>query len=222
MRFVTPSMLDIAINVPNTDPSLLNVSSELTISTWVKADAVGPTAKRQYIINRQDPFIWDLRATTAGLIEFRLVLDTGYIYCTSNTGIYDGEWHYIAGVYDGSEISIYLDGMLDASMEASGVFKLDDEDPSQARIGVGNRGTTSAGASGWNGLLDDMRVYSSGLTHEVIAQEYANGSGESICAIHLKSDLTGPEDVPDCIVNLYDFAVVAADWLEDSNWPWNL
>ena len=38
---------------------------------------------------------------------------------TGNTVVADGQWHHVAGVYDGSSLKLYVDGQLDASTAAS-------------------------------------------------------------------------------------------------------
>ena len=34
----------------------------------------------------------------------------------------DGQWHHVAGIYDGTNMFIYVDGTLDASQPATGLI----------------------------------------------------------------------------------------------------
>jgi hypothetical protein len=71
-------------------------------------------------------------------------------------------WHYFAYTYDGSTHSIYVDGILrntSGSASNTGV-------PDNIRIGSEN------GAEYFDGILDEMKVYSSALTASQIAIDY--------------------------------------------------
>lgn len=65
--------------------------------------------------------------------------------------IQDGTWHHLAGVLDGAEIKIYIDGALDASMECVGSLT-----PNDGALYIGARGGTGRFL---NGALDELRVY---------------------------------------------------------------
>jgi hypothetical protein len=75
-------------------------------------------------------------------------------------------------------------------------------------------GAESPGAYLLDGSLDDVRIYSYPLDNVAVAQLYYDMTGTPACAGYPNYDLTGPASVPDCRVDLYDFAVVAAEWLE--------
>ena len=45
----------------------------------------------------------------------------GVVGATPNT---DGSWHLIAGVYDSSQLAVYLDGFVDGSTAASGMVEI--------------------------------------------------------------------------------------------------
>ena len=77
-----------------------------------------------------------------------------------------GEWHHVAGVYDGKRMSLYVDGVLDSSQEASGPIGTDGNP-----VLIGENGQIAGRF--WNGLIDDVRVYNYGLTQAQI-QEIRN------------------------------------------------
>jgi hypothetical protein len=74
----------------------------------------------------------------------------------------DGRWHHATGVYDGETLSLYIDGALDVSAEATGKIGQTDK---MVLIGENceKRGRC------WNGLIDDVRIYSYGMTAEEVA-----------------------------------------------------
>ena len=97
------------------------------------------------------------------MLEDRLLIPEnrwGSLY--GQIDVNDGNWHHVAGVYDGEKIYLYLDGRVDRVKPASGGIRLDDR---QVRIG------DNAQHPGrfWNGLIDDVRIYSYGMSPEEVA-----------------------------------------------------
>lgn len=70
-------------------------------------------------------------------------------------------------------------------------------------------------AFSYNGLLDDVRIYSYPLSAVEAARLYTDLTpGSEVCAEYSIFDTTGPVGEPDCRVNIYDFAAMAAQWLD--------
>jgi len=73
----------------------------------------------------------------------------------------DGQWHHVAGVYDGQRIALYVDGELEESVTASGPVALNTEP-----VWLGNN--SAARGEYFNGWLADVRLYGCGLTEAEI------------------------------------------------------
>jgi hypothetical protein len=73
----------------------------------------------------------------------------------------DGQWHHVAGVYDGQRIALYVDGELEESVTASGPVALNTEP-----VWLGNN--SAARGAYFNGWLADVRLYGCGLTEAEI------------------------------------------------------
>jgi hypothetical protein len=74
-------------------------------------------------------------------------------------------------VYDGTKVCLYVDRMLDVTVPAWGSMDKDN-DP----LWIGDEGPW-----GWNGLIDDVRIYSYALSEDEIKALYAGqgpGPGE--------------------------------------------
>ncbi len=86
--------------------------------------------------------------------------------CGDKLNVNDGMWHHVAGVYDGWRIALFVDGQLDASCEASGQMQVNDY-PVVIGDNAEKRGRQ------WNGLIDDVRIYSYALSPDEITALHA-------------------------------------------------
>jgi hypothetical protein len=76
------------------------------------------------------------------------------------------------------------------------------------------------GDSPYIGLLDDIRIWNYPVAPYDIATLYTDfNPGQWVCVSHPELDLTGPENVPDCKVDLYDFLEIAEVWLQCGRIP---
>lgn len=124
----------------------------------------------------------------------------------------EGRWQQICAVYTGTVCRVYVDGLL----RAEGAYEMVSDTTAQLTLGSGPEGLEV-----WEGDLDDVRIYNYALASEEIAQLYYEKTGQGVCLLEHTSpyDLTGPQGVPDCAVDLYDLAMFAANWLEEYDLP---
>lgn len=89
----------------------------LTVEAWLAADDL---SGRTGFVTRTESSEFGLFVSD-GTPDFSVHLDGAYRTVRGTTGMIptDG-WHHLAGVFDGSEIRLYLDGVLVASAPASG------------------------------------------------------------------------------------------------------
>jgi len=146
------------------DPSF-DITQQITISAWIKVNAFD--REWQAIVAKGDR-AWRLQRNWGeSTLEFAcsgLVVpgtNWGQIYGT--TDVNDGHWHHVAGVYDEEKLYLYIDGSLDASAEAPGKIRVNDEP-----VYIGENSQTPNRF--WNGLIDDVRIYSYALSAEEISE----------------------------------------------------
>ena len=65
-----------------------------------------------------------------------------------------GEWRHLAGVVDGKDMFLYVDGVLEKEMPYNGPMQADS---SETEIG-------HAGDGGWMGLIDEVAIYDRALS----------------------------------------------------------
>ncbi len=80
----------------------------------------------------------------------------------------DGKWHHIVMVGHGTKLYLYMNGTLDNFVDASGLPETTDEFP----VLIGENAEETGHY--WNGLIDDVRLYSYALSQAEIAALSAN------------------------------------------------
>ena len=127
----------------------------------------------------------------------------------------DGQWHMLASIWDSGAgtISAYVDGSLLSTWTAT---------PSSfsawnTTMKIGFNGTDYFG-----GAIDNLKVYNYAIAPEDIALEYSDVTGQPGC-IYLDFDgsLFNVDNTGSsyCQVDLADFAVLAASWLNNGYYP---
>ncbi len=99
----------------------------------------------------------------------------------SSTAINDDQFHHVAGTFDGSQISIYIDGVLENTTAYTGTYDLSERN---FRLGNHDQFTNRA----LNGSLDDVRLYNEALSGSQIAALAAipePGTGFLVCCAGL-------------------------------------
>jgi hypothetical protein len=171
--------VDDFINMSN-DTSL-KLGTDFTIEAWIKASAIG--ASYYTLLNRQTaatdrnyflgvqadavgvaaPGALTFRASSAGVAD-ALRLD-------GDTVIDDNLWHHTAVTYDGADLTIYVDGVIDNS-----TAETDAPDLSRGDVMIGSR--SDGGANFFDGIIDEVRIYNTSLTAFEINESFARGIAE--------------------------------------------
>jgi serine/threonine protein kinase len=145
-----------------------DITDEITISVWIK---VAKFDKAWQAVIAKGNSTWRLqRDQTTEALEFAcsgVQATTGTNYYGNLAGhanVNDGKWHHVAGVYDGRRLSLYIDGELDAFTPALAFTRINTS-TDHVLIGM-NAGTQPPPE--WNGLIDDLRIYSYALPPEDI------------------------------------------------------
>jgi len=160
----------------------LNPTTALTVSAWVKFDDANrkSTIVSKWGRSTNSHFSWLLFANwwENGRIDFLVSGDGGsYVGVNSGAGtIVQDKWHHVVGVYDGSSIKLYVDGVLRNNV-TSGV-------PSSLMsvstpLAIGIDYDTGAGDNPYRyfkGSLDEIRLYNRALTGDEVKLLYSDPS----------------------------------------------
>ncbi|MFY9163328.1 MAG: LamG-like jellyroll fold domain-containing protein [Aquirufa antheringensis] len=87
---------------------------------------------------------------------------------TSNNILPVSEWHHIAGVYDGSAMKLYVDGVLNKSENASGSLSTS----VLAKVAIGTGFTDNGLAYKYKGGVDEVRIWNRARTASEILNAY--------------------------------------------------
>jgi len=88
----------------------------------------------------------------------------------SITDIDDGNWHFIAGVYDGEYLRVYVDGVEESSVYIGSTTLYANNEPVII-------GSSRGRAEFWNGIIDEVRIYNRALSEEEIKMLMYNRIG---------------------------------------------
>jgi hypothetical protein len=132
----------------------LNVTGAITVEAWIKTNSVNDQLG---ILERYGQWPFDdggyaLRLNASGRLQFFTLRNNwDWDVVTGSTVLTVGVWHHIAGVFDGTQLRVYLDGVLIGS-KASTFAPISGTTP----LRIGSRGDD--GAHSFNGLIDEARI----------------------------------------------------------------
>jgi hypothetical protein len=142
-----------------------DLTGAMTVAAWIKVDVFD--APEQAIVCKGDT-AWRLQrdAATNGVAFTCRGLTTNRI--ASTTSVNDSKWHHVVGVYTGSQLRIYIDGVLNNSV---GTFGFTSTNNFAVEIG---RNAEIAGRE-FDGAIYDVRVYNRALTATDVSTLYTLG-----------------------------------------------
>jgi len=128
----------------------------------------------------------------------------------SSTVLDQGQWNYITFTVNntGGVIKAYKDGEL---VDTDTGFTYGTGINSGFKLGC----NTDAGAGLLYGMIDDVKIYNYARTTEQVANDYLAVKGGWVCNNEGTADLTYDFN-HNCQVDLADFAMLAADWLNSN------
>jgi WD40 repeat protein/serine/threonine protein kinase/tetratricopeptide (TPR) repeat protein len=144
--------------------SSLNISGSITCSIWMKASIPEEGTKSLLEVGAW----WLVSSLDKNTIEFGGEFPKGeqYIMEIWTQGSIDvRKWHHVVGVHDGNTVYLYIDGILVDFENRGGNTRVYYEP-----IYIG--GEQPHSNRQWNGLIDDVRIYSYALNAEEVKMLY--------------------------------------------------
>jgi chitodextrinase len=158
--------------------------NRFTVSTWVKFTNSGGAASEVHLVDKSQcsghsnggPWELGVSFSRAHKAEFIIYPAGGspaalVFSGASTTSVDDGQWHHVTGRYDGSYLSIWVDGNQESSFSAPGLTMPNTS--SSLELGGNCNGYVHA----FRGTLDDVRIYNRALSQSEIQSDMATSVG---------------------------------------------
>lgn len=209
-----------------------------TISAWVNTSSLS-TAWASVVTKGR--YSWRLcRNNATNYISFHFNSPSYEYQANGDIPVVDGGWHHLAATYDRQSINLYVDGRLDASAQTPEAVN-EQSDPvyignrsDAARYWTGLIDEVRIYSFAMDAqmiellyeqdkscyrldpydLNDDCRVDLDDL--DLFIESWLDDGLDSqtfVCTANPELDLTGPDGIPDCKVDLYEFEDLASKWL---------
>ena len=137
-------------------------SADVTMEGYVKVTAFKTAAPYTSTVMSIDSSVGAAQlqignATVANKVQFNLKVGGSMQALTSNATLTAGTWYHIAGTYDGAYMRIYINGVIDDSLAATGYVSA----KGPLYIGVDSAASPT---SFFNGAVDELRVWTNART----------------------------------------------------------
>jgi len=190
----------------------LDINDAITLAVWVKTNDCGNSEYNPYIAKGDNAYTLQHR----NINDLEIAIYDAGAWHFANTLVdssFNGVWHHLAGTYNGSQIKFYVDGELNATTDYVGSIASE-----TANVNLGRSSDFTDRL--YEGLLDDVRIYSRALSQDEVA--YLAERSTFTQPLYLL--LTPPNPnisllYDDGIIDFKDYAVLADEWLEEQIWP---
>ena len=188
------------------DVDVESMGSGMTITFWVKW--IGNNSNWQGIINRENSWsntdmTWRVdKNPTSGETSFGNVGSVQGIALISQ-----GQWDFIAVSYDGTSVmKTYCNGEL---VDSDTGFTFGSGVDSDFKLGW------ATGDGYFYGMIDDVKVYNYAKSTVELGQDYLAVTGEEWVCNWETYDMSTYDVNENCLIDMTDFAALAARWMED-------
>lgn len=182
------------------DNNSLDGFSGIAVEAWVRtnnssgARAIVSKYRHYSGSNWDDSFYLSL---SGGRVEWQLNAGDWYSIVNGNTNVADGQWHHIAGTWDGTNQAIYVDGNQDASRTYSGNGQINSTDEP---ITIGRSIDFSGPGRYLSGQIDDVRIWNLARSQQDIRStrfRRLQGNEAGLIAYWPMDEAIGSTAVPD-------------------------
>jgi hypothetical protein len=137
--------------------------SGITVSAWVKP--TGENNDAGIVTKAEGVNSWALAMTNSTAVEFSVWNSSG----DSKSAIFSitpDSWHYVAGMYNGTDVMLYVDGAME--QDSSGLSGNVRESDDNVSIGAYSIGTQDY----FSGSIDEVKVWNRSLSTLELTQNY--------------------------------------------------
>jgi len=152
------------------DDPLLDLTSQITMSAWIKPSKLGTAnviAKANFVGTIVPGYELNLSSSGKPFVRFN-ASDTYRVNGATSYPTTGDTWMHLAATYDGGDIKLYVNGVLDGSLTTAFAISANDQP-----LGIGAQSDGNTGRL-FQGALDEIRLYNRALSASAI-QALASG-----------------------------------------------
>jgi len=154
-----------------------DINDKITISAWVNITDI--PQEWTGIVTKGDS-AWRLSTSFAQNVFHFGVSSQDYI--NGKTAVDSGQWHNVVCVYDGQNMSIYVDGKLDVSRPRTGPIGTND-----FPVCIGENIELKGRC--FHGLIDDVRIYNYALSQDEIIELFNSAHYVTVEAKYMPAEM---------------------------------
>lgn len=136
------------VNIPN--ESTFDFTNAMTVEAWIRVNAF--TTPYQAIVTKGGASWRIQRYASTNLIEYSINIGGVNKTVVGSRSVNDGKWHHIAGTYNGSQLTLYIDGTVDGYISCSGNI-----DNNNYNVYIGENAENTGRY--FNGQIDEVRLW---------------------------------------------------------------
>ncbi len=159
------------VTIPDSESLSMVGGTAITYMAWIYY--TGPcNSDRGEILNKESTYEVGIYCGTGDYLQEAIQLSDGNWFWTGSTSVPRDTWVHIAVVWDGSLVQMYMNGQpVGSPRSLAGQFG-----ERETGLGLGcrsvNAAGTAPGSSYFNGVLDEMAIYTRALTPAELADYY--------------------------------------------------
>ncbi len=207
VRFAGPLNTGSRMEIPTTGLS----AGAGTVAMWLRPEGSQSSPSTRYIFGHTTIPVWGNRIQLYldnGNTELDAGLGNTHLLSTNNYSLPTEDWTHAALTWDGVNYQVYVNGLLKSSGTYSGL-----SDIQSGEAHIGNNGSDGTPGEAFNGLMDDVRIYSTVLTPANMLFLAEAGTYSQI------PDPRPTDLVLDGTINLADLLKFLEKWTQDTHWP---
>lgn len=140
------------------DSSSLDVNSAVTVAAWINPDHLAAGQSYPTVLSKSSAY--RLYVHTDKRVRFQIYDGSTGIVVKSKVTVPDTSWTHVTGTFDGSFLTVYVNGMLEQTIAFSGSINTNSN---SLYLGARNEEKDF-----FDGKLDDVRVYNEALSAQEV------------------------------------------------------